>query len=90
MQQGVWSPEERKVRERRPETDRNDLSAVEAPEKEHHFHGKPSAGFIGATYERFLEMPVPVVLAALWLAGAALLGSCALTLYVLVMWLVGT
>ena len=30
---------------------------------------------------RFLELPVPVVLLTLWVAGAALMGSCALTLY---------
>jgi hypothetical protein len=37
---------------------------------------------VGA-YERFLELPVWVVLAAMWAAGVALLGSCALALYVL-------
>ena len=36
-----------------------------------------------ATYERFLELPVWAVLATLWLSGAALLGTCALMLYVL-------
>ena len=35
---------------------------------------------VGRTYERFLELPVPVVLAVLWVAGAALLGSIALAL----------
>jgi amino acid transporter len=30
---------------------------------------------------RFLELPVPVVLLTLWVAGAALMGSCALTFY---------
>jgi hypothetical protein len=33
---------------------------------------------------RFLELPMPVVLLALWVAGAALMSSCALTLYHLV------
>lgn len=32
-------------------------------------------------YDRFLELPVAVVLALMWVAGAALLGSCALALY---------
>ena len=32
-------------------------------------------------YSRFLELPLPVVLLTLWVAGAALMGSCALTLY---------
>jgi nucleoside phosphorylase len=31
-------------------------------------------------YEGFLEMPVAVVLVAMWVGGAALLGSCALAL----------
>jgi nucleoside phosphorylase len=32
-------------------------------------------------YEGFLEMPVLVVLVVMWVGGAALLGSCALALY---------
>ncbi len=34
-------------------------------------------------YEGFLELPVPVVLLSLWLAGAALIGLGILTLYYL-------
>ena len=34
-------------------------------------------------YERFLQQPVAVVLAVLWLAGMALLSSVVLILYVL-------
>lgn len=33
------------------------------------------------SYERFLQLPVAFVLGAMWLAGMALLGSCALTIY---------
>ena len=44
-----------------------------------HYSERPSP----ATYERFLELPVWAVLAVLWLSGATLLGSCALTLYML-------
>jgi hypothetical protein len=52
---------------------------------ERHLHpGRPSGSFLGVGYERFLQMPVPVVLTALWLAGAALLGSLVLMLYVVV------
>jgi hypothetical protein len=40
------------------------------------------------TYERFLELPVPLVLVGLWLAGAWLLGACALALYLFVSLLV--
>ena len=35
------------------------------------------------SYERFLEMPVAFVLSVMWAAGVALLGSCAVTLYLL-------
>ena len=36
---------------------------------------------VPAAYERFLGWPVAVVLAMLWLGGLALLGLCALALY---------
>ena len=36
---------------------------------------------VGRTYERFLELPPAFVLAVLWVAGVALLGSIALVLY---------
>ena len=32
-------------------------------------------------YERFLDLPVPVVLAVLWVAGVALELACVVTLY---------
>jgi hypothetical protein len=35
-------------------------------------------------FERFLEMPVAFVLVVMWLAGASLMGSCALVLYLAV------
>ncbi|HSL00252.1 MAG TPA: hypothetical protein VK869_07925 [Rubrobacteraceae bacterium] len=35
----------------------------------------------GAVYEKFWEMPAVLVLAALWLMGAALIGCLALALY---------
>ena len=41
----------------------------------------PISGPIAQAYERFLEMPVLVVLAVMWVAGATLLGSLALALY---------
>lgn len=41
----------------------------------------PVSGPIARAYERFLGMPVLVFLAVMWVAGAALLGSCALVLY---------
>ncbi len=43
----------------------------------------PSSG-LGRSYERFLEMPVAFVLVVLWLAGVALMGSCALLVYLAV------
>ena len=41
----------------------------------------PTSGRIAHAYEQFLEMPVGAVLALVWLAGAAFLGSCALMLF---------
>ena len=34
-------------------------------------------------YERFMELPVPVAILSLWLAGAAFIGLGTLTLYYL-------
>jgi hypothetical protein len=36
---------------------------------------------VASAYEGFLEWPPGVVLLVLWVAGVALLGSCALVLY---------
>jgi hypothetical protein len=44
-------------------------------------HARQEAGLVVRSYERFLELPVAIVLALMWVAGAALVGSCALTLY---------
>jgi len=38
---------------------------------------------LARAYEPFLELPVPIVLAVLWLAGAAFMGVCGLALYYL-------
>jgi hypothetical protein len=35
-------------------------------------------------YERFLEMPVAFLLRVMWLAGASLMGLCALVVYLAV------
>ena len=37
--------------------------------------------WVARVYERFLELPVAVVLAVLWLGGMVLLGSCMLGIY---------
>jgi hypothetical protein len=42
--------------------------------------GKRNTHLLNA-YEYFLELPVPIVLAALWLAGAALISVGGLVLY---------
>jgi hypothetical protein len=36
---------------------------------------------VGRLYDSFLDLPVPVVLVLLWLAGVVLLGLCAVALY---------
>ena len=43
----------------------------------------PTSRRTARSYEGFLGLPVWVVLGVVWLAGAALLGSCALALWVL-------
>ena len=43
-------------------------------------------GHVGQTYERFLELPVPVLLAVLWLVGAVLEGICLLALFLVAYW----
>jgi hypothetical protein len=43
---------------------------------------------VGQAYERFLELPVAVVLAVLWLVGAMLEGICALALFLMSRWFV--
>ena len=42
---------------------------------------RPPASPAADAYGRFLELPVPVVLAALWLLGALLLGAAVTTAY---------
>jgi len=42
---------------------------------------------IGRAYERFLELPVLVVLAALWLLGALMLVAVVTAAYWAVVWL---
>jgi hypothetical protein len=68
------SPEQRRTR-RRP---RKHL------EERYLYHASPSGSFIDdATLERFLRLPGPAVLAALWSAGMILLVSCGILLYLL-------
>jgi hypothetical protein len=42
----------------------------------------PVSRGIGLAFERFLELPVPVVLLVLWVAGVVFFGACALLTYV--------
>jgi len=44
----------------------------------------PVSPDIGLAYERFLELPVAVVLLVLWVGGVALLGACGLEAYALI------
>ncbi len=86
MQQTI-SREERKVQDQQPantEPSGGEFS-VRGLSKESHSHrvAPASGGFLGVTYEQFLQMPVAVVLTALWAVGTALLGSGVLVLYTL-------
>jgi Flp pilus assembly protein TadB len=47
-----------------------------------------SAGILSA-YERFLELPVAVVLLVMWVGGVAVLGACALLAWAIISALVG-
>jgi hypothetical protein len=86
MQQTI-SREEQKVQEQQPvetEPSGDDFSARWVSQDSHFQRvDQVSGGFIDATYGRFLELPVAVVLTAMWLAGVALLSSCVLMLYIL-------
>jgi hypothetical protein len=87
MQQTI-SREEQKVQQRQPTTKtRPSAGSVYAGgmSDRSRFHpvAETSDGFLGIAYERFLGMPVPLVLSVLWLGGLALLGSCVLMLYTL-------
>ena len=41
----------------------------------------PSSVGVESLYGRFLELPVALVLVVMWLAGAALMGTCVLVMY---------
>ena len=41
---------------------------------------------VGQAYGRFLELPLAVVLAVLWLVGAVLEGMCVVALYQMAYW----
>ena len=45
--------------------------------------GKKSKSAVGRTYEWFLELPVPIVLLTMWVAGVLLIGSAVGLLYLL-------
>jgi hypothetical protein len=49
--------------------------------------GAPASHAIGRAYERFLELPVVVVLVVLWLLGALILGAVAVVAYLASGWL---
>lgn len=47
-------------------------------------------GKIGRVFERSLELPVQVVLAVMWLLGAAFMGLCAVAFYsIWLLWTMG-
>jgi hypothetical protein len=86
MQQ-TRSPEQHKAREQHLQVEADygeKVLATEALDQRYLHHASPSEGFVSVAYERFLEMPVGVVLAALWLVGMALVSLCVLMLYLLV------
>lgn len=86
MQQTISLQQRTREQQPHPEADRGGAESPsrEALEKRYvRYYAPPSGGFFGVTYEQFLQMPVPAVLAVLWFAGMALLCSCVLVLYML-------
>ena len=41
---------------------------------------------VGLAYERFLELPVALVLVGLWVVGAVIEGTCVLALLLMAHW----
>jgi hypothetical protein len=85
---GPWRAERgrahKKVIERAPTKGRT----KDTPTAKRRTTASASVG-IGLAYERFLELPVPVVLSVLWVGGVALLGACALLAYTVTSTLAG-
>ena len=78
------SPQQR----RRPKADSSErLIPVATPGAPWQPRERPSAGPIADAYGRLLELPVPVVLAVLWLLGVVLLGVAVTTAYSAAVWL---
>jgi hypothetical protein len=64
------------------------MGATSTPRKQDYLAGiKPEAkkhqGRLSRSYEWFLELPVPVVLGTMWLAGVGLISVGVLVLYLL-------
>ena len=61
------------------------MDAISKPGKQDDLVGsepkRKSQGRIARSYEWFLELPVPIVLAAMWLAGVGLMSGGVLALY---------
>lgn len=81
------SPQQQRTREQylqaEADTSSDDSPARGASEERYPHHASPPGGIIGVAYERFLQMPVPVVLAVVWVAGMTLVSACVLMLYML-------
>ena len=71
--------EPQKVTDRTPKKARTE----DTPTKKSRTTTTVSVG-IGLAYERFLRLPVPVVLLVMWVVGVALLGACALSAYAVI------
>ncbi len=85
MHQTVYP--KRRTRERHPRAESahsvHAFPPREASGKRRAHHAAPSGGPVDGVYDRFMRLPGWVVLMALWLLGAALIGSGVLVLYVL-------
>jgi hypothetical protein len=75
---------------RRPQTPVRREQGAKPPPKTEGTEGRPhkptAPAAIGRAYERFLELPVPVVLVVLWLFGALILGAVVMGVYSFAVW----
>src|SRR5918994_1118034 len=88
MHMFLWEKRRVDPNARRPETlVRREQRAKPPPITEGRPHMPNATVAVRRAYERFLELPVPVVLVVLWLLGVLILGAVVMGVYSAVVWL---
>jgi len=67
-----------------PSTTKSEQAVIHARARKAGVEAAPSSSRIGRAYERFLELPVLLVLLVLWVAGVAMLSSVVLVAYAVI------